>query len=606
MKSVMPKFRIPKSDKFRNIVVYLLIIFFVKNVYGGGGLISVNNAKFGKTYYLGISGSEITIDGVKWPKFLSDNDISAMVQTIKRYNKQEINAISISGIASIKRANESIQTMLKSMKAEDRFVFHFSGGSIEKILDEKNNISECRFYFNAKPGENSEYFTLYNLKRWLDIIPAREQIVILDGGDTKLLKKQLVSILFDTDPNKIIVEGRKREIICNKGWGFELASAKMGALTYSILIYIRDLKQNKNDTTEVDKWNFAFSSILYGGIGGAEFEFKTQLFIYDSLRTSQKMIVIREWEIAEILSGYKIKLTPEINTDTLEINRSGENIRPKPINTSSKKSMAPKSYAFIVGMDNYQFQTPLKNPVFDAMALKKILEKKYNYLVKLITNCTSDQYYDSLNRFLSSVQFQPHDQLLVYFAGHGVYKDNWVSGAIAFVDALPSSKNPGLNNHLQHVNLINQMRSIKCNNMMVILDVCFGGSASESANLDQSSDACLNSNIDSLTWESNLLKKDKLKWFKNLDCQNRVFLTSGGNEYVPDGTPGAHSPFSAALLNALENNTSRVFRATDLVSNLKDYLEDPDKTFVKAPAPSSGRFGLNSTTTDYVFLKIVD
>ena len=63
----------------------------------------------------------------------------------------------------------------------------------------------------------------------------------------------------------------------------------------------------------------------------------------------------------------------------------------------------------------------------------------------------------------------------------------------------------------------------------------------------------------------------------------RRFITSGGKEYVPDGRPGEHSPFSRALLQTLNKNADEhgYTRWRDLQMGLEQVN----------PAPRWGSFG---------------
>jgi hypothetical protein len=39
---------------------------------------------------------------------------------------------------------------------------------------------------------------------------------------------------------------------------------------------------------------------------------------------------------------------------------------------------------------------------------------------------------------------------------------------------------------------------------------------------------------------------------RKIGTLSRLYLTSGGKEYVPDGLPGHHSPFASRFINALD------------------------------------------------------
>ncbi len=81
---------------------------------------------------------------------------------------------------------------------------------------------------------------------------------------------------------------------------------------------------------------------------------------------------------------------------------------------------------------------------------------------------------------------------------------------------------------------------------------------------------------------------------RKLRFKTRLYLTSGGKEYVPDGRPGSHSPFARKLLEALRNYGGKDGVVT--MNELNTYLEKLEKL------PRSGEFGDNEPGSDFVFV----
>jgi len=57
---------------------------------------------------------------------------------------------------------------------------------------------------------------------------------------------------------------------------------------------------------------------------------------------------------------------------------------------------------------------------------------------------------------------------------------------------------------------------------------------------------------------------------RKLKYKSRQFLTSGTNEYVPDGTPGAHSPFAGKFIETLKNGSDKGYLTlVDFVDHMR-------------------------------------
>ena len=81
-----------------------------------------------------------------------------------------------------------------------------------------------------------------------------------------------------------------------------------------------------------------------------------------------------------------------------------------------------KDYVLIFATDKYDNWTPLVNPIFDAQAIASVLEKYYGFNVELIENPSQDVIFSKLREY-SEKTFEPLDQLMIFFAGHGYYDE---------------------------------------------------------------------------------------------------------------------------------------------------------------------------------------
>ena len=81
---------------------------------------------------------------------------------------------------------------------------------------------------------------------------------------------------------------------------------------------------------------------------------------------------------------------------------------------------------------------------------------------------------------------------------------------------------------------------------------------------------------------------------RKLQFKTRKYLTSGGKEYVSDGTVGNHSPFAKKFIEALVSRGGNDGMLT--LSELNTYVEKLQT------APQFGRFGSDQQGSDFIFV----
>ena len=155
-----------------------------------------------------------------------------------------------------------------------------------------------------------------------------------------------------------------------------------------------------------------------------------------------------------------------------------------------------RNLAILVGINAYEHEiSPLKTPVNDASSLAKILEGAYNYDVrKLLDTEATLQGFHSLMEDLKqgiltlsdnrTVRIEAYDQVLFYFAGHGIAFGGFDSsegpqGYLIPQDAGNNDKSTFLPMQQLHDVLV----ELECLHLLVILDCCFAGAFRYSRNL---------------------------------------------------------------------------------------------------------------------------
>lgn len=258
--------------------------------------------------------------------------------------------------------------------------------------------------------------------------------------------------------------------------------------------------------------------------------------------------------------------------DTVMINR------PFAANTDKMNNSYGKNYALLIGTNKYEHMTQLTNPVFDARTIARELKDNYGFNVDTAMNPTSDEIYSSIRKF-SSMQFADDDQLFIFIAGHGEFDEVFKEGFIVPSDAIKNDHNK--RSYISHSNLRTILNNIPCKHIFLVMDVCFGGTfdplvASRGTEKDES-----------------VLEREKFIKRK-LKNKTRLFLTSGGKVYVPDGKAGRHSPFARKFIEAL-----RSYGGDDKVLTFMEVVSTVEKV---TPEPIFGEFGTNEPGSDFLFI----
>ncbi len=231
----------------------------------------------------------------------------------------------------------------------------------------------------------------------------------------------------------------------------------------------------------------------------------------------------------------------------------------------------------------YDHWHDLVNPVNDAKALGKTLGELYGFEVEIVENPTTVQTMSKLKEY-SKKEYGQRDQLMIFFAGHGKFDKYFGEGYVVCKNSLLFDD--GNASYLSHSTLRTVINHVPCNHTMLFMDVCFGGTFDPTL---------LNAHhrgaVDPVYAE--LSKKQFIE--TKLQYKTRLYLTSGGNEYVPDGTPGNHSPFVRKVLEGFRSGGGTDGILTH--SELLHYLER-----VK-PEPRYGEFGDNEPGSDFLFIR---
>ncbi|MEN8248541.1 MAG: caspase family protein, partial [Bacteroidota bacterium] len=254
------------------------------------------------------------------------------------------------------------------------------------------------------------------------------------------------------------------------------------------------------------------------------------------------------------------------------------------INMINKTTLAisnRKDYALLFATDDYDEWGDLTNPVNDARIIARELEENYGFEVELVENFKQDEVLIKIREYAGR-EYGEYDQLFIFFAGHGQFDELLGQGYIVSKDS--KLDDIAKSTYIAHNVLRSAVDNIPSQHILLLMDVCFGGSfdpliaRSGSRGMDDLySEVGLNEYIE-----------------RRLRFKTRQYITSGGMQYVPDGRPGMHSPFASKVLEGLRSYGGRDNVIT--LPELNGWLERI------SPEPRSGPFGTNEPGSDFVFV----
>ncbi len=227
-------------------------------------------------------------------------------------------------------------------------------------------------------------------------------------------------------------------------------------------------------------------------------------------------------------------------------------------------------HALVIAVQDYDDHNmnDLDHPIKDASRFIDIITTEYNFSkdhVRFLRNPTKGDIIGTLDQLRYEVA--PEDNLLVYYAGHGLWDEGMETGFWLPRDAARDNRVAWLAN----TDLTNYLKAIKSKHTLLIADACFSGGIFKSR-------AAFN----------NAATVEKL--YKD---QSRKAITSGTMEEVPD-----RSVFVQYLIKRLAEYNKKYLPAEELYSSLKDPVMNNSNTM-----PQYGTIqGVGDEGGDFIFI----
>ncbi|MBD2165554.1 caspase family protein [Calothrix membranacea FACHB-236] len=251
-----------------------------------------------------------------------------------------------------------------------------------------------------------------------------------------------------------------------------------------------------------------------------------------------------------------------------------------------------KNLALIVGINNYHNGiSSLQNAVNDAKKLIESLRTQHNYQVWVCLDefATKKNLLTLLEKTLPQ-EISCDDRLLFYFAGHGIALNNedGPTGYLIPQDAVLGD----INTYLAMTTLQQCLEKLPCRHFLGILDCCFAGAFRWSSTRD-------------LLSVPEVIHQERYDRFIS-DSAWQVITSAAYDQKALDafsintnrGQIGNHSPFAAALLEALAGKADiyppaalgkpsgdGVITATELYLYLRDRIEPATEKYQRRQTP---------------------
>ncbi len=236
-------------------------------------------------------------------------------------------------------------------------------------------------------------------------------------------------------------------------------------------------------------------------------------------------------------------------------------------------------YALIIATNDYDEWSDLTNPVFDATAIAKELEDNYGFKVERVFNKTKQEVLTKIREYAKR-NYGTDDQLFIFIAGHGQFDELGKDGYIVCKDS--KTNDDTFDSYIPFSVLRTTIDNNPAKHIFLTMDVCFGGT------FDQ---AIAKRGDDRDQMYADIPQAEYIS--KKLKFKTRLYMTSGGKQYVPDGRPGKHSPFASKFLEALRGygGAYRVLTASKIWMSVE----------TAKPEPKFGDFGDNEPGSEFVF-----
>ena len=229
-----------------------------------------------------------------------------------------------------------------------------------------------------------------------------------------------------------------------------------------------------------------------------------------------------------------------------------------------------RDHALIFASDEYDSWDDLQGPVRDAEKIARVLEEK-GYNIEIIRNFTTFDLLAKLEEYVLK-EFQPHDQLFVYFAGHGYYSESTGEGFYVCKNSV--NLGDATSTYIAYSDIKSIVNNIPAQHIFMLMDAVKGTGQPLNTVFEE--------------WES---QDSDSSFTLSAEGKTRIGILSGGTEYNQSLSQNAGSELSNAFITYFRKS-EQTEQSTwgDLLQEFQDI--DPMPMYVEFGDHSPG-FGFN-------------
>ena len=452
-------------------------------------------------------------------------------------------------LADIKQIQNSFENIIAQAKPGDAFVFYYAGN-----IAANDNSSFNLTINDTSPNQISGAL----LQTWFDKIRAKQQLLIFDS--------QANSATFGTIVDQFREDNKVRQKLLDKQ---TIVWTSIGASVVNNdkpSILATALTEGFS-SSEVDVTGDGFISVF-------ELESYLSRKSLELSRGKQRLGNFSQGEDFNIAVSRKSNANTEQKRTAVVVVSESD---------SKPKAQLGKSYALIFATNEYTNYDKLRNPLNDAEDLGKTLREDYGFEVDIRQNLKLEDVFNTLLEYQEKRKFEPNDQLLIFFAGHGTYKPKPDDMGYIIANDSPRNGVP-IRIYLSFSDLAKMVNGIDCSHILLVLDVCQGGYFGQVGKRGG----------DETNRDYRKVTPDELI-SKVIGRKSRKYITSAGMEYASDGSR-RNSPFAYRLLEILRKDALKDENGLLTFDEIAAAVKN-----IAGQTPFSGEFLDNEPGSDFFF-----
>ena len=151
----------------------------------------------------------------------------------------------------------------------------------------------------------------------------------------------------------------------------------------------------------------------------------------------------------------------------------------RPANKGKIDADSGRKHIVTIGINSYQYLNPLRNAYNDAQSVQTFFVDRLGYnapLEPLLDDRATQQAINSMVQDQLRQLLLPEDKLILFFAGHGLVREDERGGAVGFLGPVEAEANVW-GSCVRIDTLLDEIGRLPALHILVIIDTCFSGHA---------------------------------------------------------------------------------------------------------------------------------